>query len=126
MRKATGFGFKEIYVEVSHNVNRLIMYAKFLQCIIKIALKLFWRIVLSIDDPTNNVLLFESVVEEVVHQDFAVLENCHPRVNGLVDGESAFVHLDSNSLGYSRSTSGVLPRFAFSFSSNIWSSSGIS
>ena len=55
MRKATGFRFKAIYVEVSHNVNRLIVCTKFLKHIIKVGLKLIWRIMLSIDDPTNNV-----------------------------------------------------------------------
>ena len=42
-----------------------------------------------------SVLHFEEVVEEVVHQDLAVLEDCHPRVDRLVQDESAFVHLDS-------------------------------
>jgi len=55
MRKATGFRFEEINVEVSHNVNRLIMCAKFLERIIKVGLKIFRIIMLSINDPTNNI-----------------------------------------------------------------------
>ena len=42
------------------------------------------------------VLLFQMVVETVVHQDLAVVKYCHPRVDRLVEQQPAFAHVDSN------------------------------
>ena len=42
------------------------------------------------------VLLFQFVVEKVIHQDLAVVKDRHPGVNRFVQQQLAFVHVDSD------------------------------
>ena len=42
------------------------------------------------------VLLFQIVVEKVINQDLAVVEDRHPGVNRFVQQQLAFVHVDSD------------------------------
>ena len=52
MRKVTGVGFEEVYVEVSHDIDGFIL------SIVEIGLKLLGGIVLSVENSTDNVRSF--------------------------------------------------------------------
>ena len=41
------------------------------------------------------VSCFQVIVEEVIHQDLAVLEDCHACVYWLVQQQLCFVHVDT-------------------------------
>ena len=42
------------------------------------------------------VLFFQLVGEKVIHQDLAVVKDRHPSVNGFVQQQLAFAHVDPN------------------------------
>ena len=46
----------------------------------------------------RSVLFFQVVVEKVVHQDLAVVKDCHPCVDRLVQNQLGLGHVDSGQI----------------------------